>query len=173
MTTPCSIHLLVRKGGSGLTPRNHTTSCTTNPETSIRHPPGIRSLPTHKAPRITVAGVLPCQLTPNSQPVAPRLLQALGPDRSCPSLQAAPPSHPLRAAGSTLLDPHPSGWRIPAARFRLPQTSSLLSFLRQPRPQHDSTPPSKPPGPPRPRSNPPAVTEQIVLGPQGAHVHVH
>ena len=60
MTTPCSIHPLVRKGGSGLTLRNHTTSCTINPEMSIRHPPAIRSLPSiTKPPRITAAGVLP------------------------------------------------------------------------------------------------------------------
>ena len=78
---------------------------------------------------------------PKSQPVAPKSPQALGRRPLLPHLQAAHPYHPLRAAGSTLLDPHPSGCRILAARFRLPQTSSLLSFLRQPRPQRDSTAP--------------------------------
>lgn len=64
------------------------------------------------------------QLTPNSQPVAPKLLQALGPDRSCSSLQAVPPSHPLSvlpARFSWIPIPQAGGsWQLASDSLRPP-----------------------------------------------------
>lgn len=69
--------------------RNHTTSCTTSPEISIRHPPGIRSLPSiTKPPKITVAGV-PARAPANAKVSTGRSQVTSGPR---PPTAPAPPS---------------------------------------------------------------------------------
>ena len=156
--------------------RNHTTSCTTSPEISIRHPPGIRSLPSiTKPPKITVAGV-PARAPANAKVSTGRSQVTSGPR---PPTAPAPPSGRLLTILSVL--PARLSWiRIPqaAGSWQLASDSlrppACLVFSANPGLNvTPPPPPSKPPGPPRPRSNPPAVTEKIVLGPQGAHVHVH